>query len=85
MLDALGWQVVLGYSFFTGILSLVVLSSSCHFCLFCVGYVKSFLYSMGDVLHGKHFGVGACYVDTSIPIYIGEIMRTPTQNLSYII
>ena len=44
------------------------------------GYAKSSLCSMG-----KHLGVGVRYVDASIPIYIGEIMHTPTQNLSYII
>ena len=52
------------------------------------GYAKFFLYSMGDVsLYniGKHLGVGVRYVDASISIYVGEIMRTLTHNLSYIL
>ena len=32
---------------------------------------------------GIHVGVGVRYVDTSIPIYIGEIMHKGTHNLSY--
>ena len=35
-----------GVFFFTGVLSLVVSSSSCRFCFFCVGYTNSFPYSM---------------------------------------
>ena len=51
MLDALGWQVVLGYSFLQEFflwLSRVLLVI---FVSFAWGYTKSFLYSMGDVLH----------------------------------
>ena len=46
----------------------------------CVGYAKLLLYSMG-----KQHGVGVRYIKASLPIYIGEILRTSTQNLSYII
>ena len=47
--------------------------------IFCVGYVKFLLYN-----RGKHHGVGVRYKYARFPIYIGEIMHTPTQNLSYI-
>ena len=47
---------------------------------FCVPYAKFLLYSMG-----KQHGVGVRYINHSIPIYIGEILHTPMQNLSYII
>ena len=61
-----------------------------------MGYAKSFLYNGGDILHGgtQNFSyiVGVRYINASIPIHIGEIMRrgmqnlsTPTQNLSYIL
>ena len=45
-----------------------------------MGYTKSLLYN-----RGKHYGVGVHYKYARFPIYIGEIMRTPTQNLSYIV
>ena len=48
--------------------------------IFCVGYAKSLLYSMGN-----HHGVGVRYKYARFLIYIGEIMCTPTQNLSYIV
>ena len=47
---------------------------------FCMGYAKSLLCS-----RGKHHGVGVRYNYARFPIYIGEIMRTPMQNLSYIV
>ena len=33
---------------------------------------------------GENNGVGVRYINASIPIYIGEILGTPTQNLFYI-
>ena len=43
-----------------------------------MGYTKLLLYSMG-----KQHGAGVHYIKASLPIYIGEIMHTPTQNLLY--
>ena len=61
-----------------------MIRTPCNIVPISIGIVVRRVHKISPIYRGKPFCVGVRYFTVAFPIYIGAILRMPTQNCSYI-